>query len=475
MDDRARRGVGWLALVSAATKGSQLVVTLVLAALFSASDLGVVALTLALINTAMIVQSMGVTAVIGRTERDPDRMAGTVLTMTSLLALLLTAAGIGGAPVLARALDAPAAAPLLATASIGLPFMAVAWVQLAVMSRSLDFHLRFLPDVGSALAGAAVTIGLALNGSGPMAVAVGFVVTAVAQPVLGVVVGVRVRPCWDADAAREAAHWIVSVGTGVIAATVVLNIDYPIVSRVLGPDALGVYSLAFRFAFLPYALLGTVFASVAFALYANVIRDGRRGEAVSAQAHFTHLLLVTVGGMYVVIGQLADRIVLLGERWAPAIPALILLCAFGVGRAVLTLWCQMLMATGRLRWYAGFECGHLALLAVSLLLFARFGVVAVAFVQAVAVWTIVAGVWVALAREQVAPAGRDLLRAVVGLAVPAGACAALAAAVHQRFPSTVLGAVGEGAVLVCCFAAVAGATNRSLVVSLVRRPRAVRP
>jgi len=470
MDDRARRGVGWLTLVSVATKGSQLVVTVVLAALFTEADLGVVALTLALVNTAMVVQSMGVTAVISRTEHDAERMAGTVLTMTAAAATLLTVAGVAGAPALAGAVDAPAAAPLIRVVSIGLPFMAIAWVQLALMSRGLNFRQRLVPDIGSAIGGAAVTVGLALAGAGPMSVAVGFVVTAASQPVLGVAVGVRVRPRWDRRAAGEAFRWIATVGAGAIAATVVLNIDYPIVSRILGPDALGLYSLAFRLGFVPYALLGTVLASVAFALYANLMRDGDRAEAAAANTHFTRLLLLTVGGTYVVAVLLADRIVLLGDRWAAAAPALMVLCGYGLGRALLTLWYESVVATGRLRLYTLLECAHLILLAMLLVTFTRYGIVAAALAQAGAVWTMVATVWIAARRAHVAPAPRDLVRAVGGFAVPAVACVLLSRALHPVLsdPRSLPAAAGEAVALIVCYGVVAVVVNRAFVTSLLR-------
>ena len=473
VSDRARTGVLWLGLVNTATKSIQLVVTLALAAIFTEGELGVVALAVSLATTAMVVQSMGVNHVVSRTEHDEHVMAGTVLTMSFLPTAVLTVAGLVGSSRIAAALGAPGAAPLIATFAIGLPFMAIAWLQMALMSRRLDFRLRLLPDVGSAAIGAVVTIILAVRGAGPISVPVGFVVSAVLQWLLAVLVGVRVRPRWDREAAREALHWIANVGLGAIVFAVVINIDFPIVSRILGTDSLGLYSLAFRVAWLPYLLLSVVLAHVAFPLYARLIRDGREGELADAVARITHVLLVVVGGMYVIIMLLAERLVLLGERWAPAALPLMVLCGYGAGLSLLTLWYESIIVTGRLRQYLCFMASHLLLLVVLLLVYARHGITAVAFVQTAIVWALVAAVWVALRRAKVAPPVRDLARAMLGFLVPAATCVGVVTLARwggfEPDPRSRLGSALELLVLVACYAGVAGLTNRSLFAVLLKR------
>ena len=104
---RAVRGSLWHGAVNLVSKSSQMLVTLVLAALLTEGQLGAVALAVALVNLGQVVQSIGVYDVIGRTERDPRRTAGTVLTFS-----------VGAGLVLAAALGA-AAGPL--TAALGTP------------------------------------------------------------------------------------------------------------------------------------------------------------------------------------------------------------------------------------------------------------------------------------------------------------------------------------------------------------------
>ncbi|WP_101948128.1 oligosaccharide flippase family protein [Mycobacterium sp. 3519A] len=476
VSERARAGVLWLGFVNVATKGSQMVVTLALAAVFTEGELGLVALTLSLANTAMIVQSMGVNNVITHTGRDEHVMAGTALTMSLVPTTVLTLVGVLGASHIARAFDAPGAAPLIAIVAVGLPFWAFGWFQTALMNRRLDFRRRLLPDVGSAAIGATVTLVLALRGVGPVSAAIGVLVLAVLQPFFALLVGVRVRPTWDRGAAGEALHWIMTVGAGAVVYTVMINVNFPIVSRLLGVDALGLYSLAFRVGMIPYLLAAVVLSAVAFPLYARLIREGRRDELAHAVAQFTHVLLLGVGGLYVILALLSGHLVIFGERWAPAVPALVALCLYGLGLSLLTLWYQGVIVSGRLRQYLCFEIAHLALLVGLLLMFARSGITAAAIAQTAAVWTVLAAAGVAVYRAKVAPPLGDSVRAIWGFLIPAAACVVLVVVSRwlgiEADPGSLLGAVCELIVLAGCYCGIAVLTNRSLAASLIRRQNA---
>ncbi|MEU4804219.1 oligosaccharide flippase family protein [Actinosynnema sp. NPDC023587] len=465
----AVRGSLWLFLVNLVGKGGQVAVTLVLAAFLTEEGLGLVALTVALVNIGQVVQSAGVYDVISRTGLDPRRMAGTLLTLSVgtgvALALLLVLAADG----IAAALGAPGVAPLIRLAAASLPFTAAAGVQMGLLHRDLDFRRRLLPDAGGAVLGAALTIVLAAQGFGPHALVYGLLCTAVAQPVLGVAVGVRVRPRWDADAAAEAVRWISVVGPGALVAVLLVNVDYLAVGHELGTEAVGVYSLAYRIAWVPCIMVAVVLGGVVFPLCARLIRTGRRGELPQAAGRFTHAVLVVTGGLYAVTAALADRVVLFGDRWAPAALPLVLLCGYGFGFGLLHLWYQVIRAAGHARRYLALELAHLVALVVGLALCTRYGVVAVAITQLAVVWAMVPLAWLVLARNGIAPPG--LARMAASVAVGVACCLAVGRLFGDLFGPTLPGALGEAAALVLGYTAAALPANRRTVRELreVRR------
>ena len=465
---RAVRGSLWLFGINLVSKGSQMAVTLVLAAFLTEEGLGLVALAVALVNIGQVVQSMGVYDVVSRTDRDPRRVAGTLLVLSVGAGVVLAVALVLAADGIAVALDAPSVAPLVRLAAVSLPFSAVAGVQMGLLHRDLDFRRRMLPDAGGAVLGAAVTVALAVGGAGPWSLVVGLLCTAVAQPVLGVVVGVRVRPVWDVEAAGEASRWIAVVGPGALVAVLLINVDYLAIARVHGPEAVGVYSLAYRIAWVPYILVAVVLGGVVLPLCAKLAREGQGLSEVVGR--FTSAALVLTGGLYAVTAVLADRVVVFGARWVEATVPLALLCLYGLGISLLHVWYQVLKAAGFARRYLVLEVSHLVLLVGGLVAFTRQGVVAVALVQVVAAWSIVPWTWWALVRRGIGPSPAALVLGVVGVVAAAGCCAAVGFSFGDVFgpPGSVVAALGEGVVLAVVCGVVCGgvlklAGNREVV------------
>ncbi|MBB5851307.1 oligosaccharide flippase family protein [Amycolatopsis umgeniensis] len=451
---RAVRGSLWLGAVNLVSKSSQMLVTLVLAALLTEGQLGVVALAVSLVNVGQVVQSVGVYDVIGRTGRDPRRMAGTVLTLSVGAGLVLAVALAAAAGPITASFGAPDAAGLVRLAAFGLPFSAAGGVQMGLMHRKLDFRRRLLPDGGGAILGAAVTVVLAVGGVGPASLVIGLVSTAVAQPLLGALAGGGVRPYWDTAAAGEALRWAVVVGPAAVVGALLVNLDYLVVGQLLGPEAVGVYSLAYRLAWVPYIMVAVVLGAVAFPVFTRLHREN--GTLAAALTRFTRAVLVLTGGLYLALAVLADRVVLLGARWADAAGPLTLLAGYGLGICLLQIWYQAVKATGHARRYLVLECVHLLLFAAGLVSSARLGITAVAAVQFGAAWLMVPLAWRVLAGLGVATPARELagiITRVLGACAVGAVPSVLLAQAGLFGPSDSLpGALCEGVVLVAGYA-----------------------
>ncbi|MFD9700823.1 oligosaccharide flippase family protein [Lentzea sp. NPDC059081] len=465
MTDVAVRGSLWLFAVNLVSKSSQIAVTLALAVFLTEADLGAVALVVSVVNIGQVVQAMGVYDIVSRTERDPLRLAGTVLTMSVGTGAVLAVAVIAAAHPIAGALGAPESAGLLRLAALTLPFTAAGGVQMALMHRNLDFRRRMLPDAGGMLLGAAVTVALAANDSGPTALVAGLLCTAVAQPVLAAVAGARIRPVWDRDCAAEAARWMAVVGPGALIAVLLINVDYLALGHVLGPEAVGGYSLAFRVAWVPYIMVAVVLGGVLFPVCADLVRSGRRDELPATLHRFTVATLVVTGGLYVVVALLADGIVVLGAQWADAARILVLLCGYGLGLGLLHVWYQAIRAAGHAKQYLALEAAHLVSLLTALVFTTSHGPEAVATTQLVVVWLLVPVTWLVLARTGLALPrfARPVATVVAGGALCLGLRGVLPAG------TSIPGLVATGVVLAAAYAAVVLPLNRTVLIGLKER------
>ncbi|WP_245786314.1 oligosaccharide flippase family protein [Lentzea albida] len=465
MTDVAVRGSLWLFAVNLVSKSSQVVVTLALALFLTEADLGAVALVVSLVNIGQVVQAMGVYDIVSRTTRDPLTTAGTVLTMSVAAGAVLAAVLVATAGPLAAALGAPDAAGMLRLAALTLPFTAAGGVQMALMHRDLDFRRRMLPDAGGMLLGAAVTVTLAARGTGPSSLVWGLLCTAVAQPVLAAVAGARIRPVWDRDAAAEATRWLVVVGPGALIAVLLINVDYLAIGHVLGPQAVGGYSLAFRIAWVPYIMIAVVLGGVLFPICAGLVRSGRSDQLPATLERFTTATLVITGGLYTTVALSAHGIVVLGEQWAGAARLLALLCGYGFGLGLLHVWYQVIRAAGHARQYLALEATHLVLLLTALVFTTGHGPAAVAITQVTVVWLLVPVTWLVLRRNGLAfPLP---VRAISSVGGAAAACWAISAVLPGS--TGLAGLVTTGLVLLTAYCAIALPLNRTVLIGLKER------
>lgn len=418
-------GALWLGLVNLLSKGTQVAVTLALGVYLNAAELGTVTIAVVVLNLGVVLQSAGVYDVIARTTEEPLRFAGTVATLSVGVGSLVAVAVALLAPQLARLVGAPEAASLLRVIMVSLPFTAYAGVQMGYLHRGLDFRRRMLPDAGSALVGAGVTVVAAATGAGTWSLVAGIVTTAVLAPFLGALVGLRIPLRWSTHHARQTLSWASTTAPAAVLGVLLLNIDYIVISRSLGDAATGVYSFAFRIAYVPYVMIAVVLGGVAFPVYARLMRTGGRGDVAAAMVTFVHVVVALTGGAYLGLALLADRIVVVDQRWADSAEVLQVLCPYGFLLGLVLTGYEVLRASGRPGLYLRAEMAHLLLLAGGAVLLVRFGVLGVAAAQSVAA-LVTAGlvVWM-LART-------DLLAGGLGAAVvrPGLAAVTVAAGHH---------------------------------------------
>ena len=101
----------------------------------------------------------------------------------------------------------------------------------------------------------------------------------------------RVWPGWDAPAARWMLRFGVPLALTSLVEYIVLNLDYVVVGRVLGPVALGLYLLAYNVSNWPVSIVTDAVRRVSIAGFAHVSADD---EAVRAGFHRTFRILAIV-------------------------------------------------------------------------------------------------------------------------------------------------------------------------------------
>lgn len=418
----ATRGALWLGAANLLSKGSQILVTLALGIFLSAAEVGMATVAVALLNLGLVLQLGGVYDMIARTSEEPRAFAGTVATLSLGMSVVTAVVCVVFAPRITSWLGAPGAGTLLQVAALSLPFTAYAGVQMGCLHRDLDFRRRLIPDAGAALTGAVVTVVCAAQGQGAWSLVAGLITTAVLMPLLGMAVGVRIPLRASPEHARMVARWVSITGPGALIGLVLLNVDYLIVSRYLGEAATGVYSFAYRIAFVPYIMGAVVIGAVSFPVYARLAASDGIAAIAPALARFLHIVVALTGAGYLALALLADRVVVIGPQWSDSGPVLRVLAAYGVMLSVIVACHHALRAAGRPALYLLAQIFHVLTLVGIAMWWVSYGILGVAWAQVLAAGLALMLVLGMLHRL-------DLLRSSLGLALfrPAVAGAVVAA------------------------------------------------
>jgi O-antigen/teichoic acid export membrane protein/O-antigen ligase len=391
---RAVAGSGWLGLGAVAAKTCQTAVLLVFAAVLAPDRFGIITLAAVLLNVCTVVADLGTSTALVPFRGDAERAARSALSLALGLSLALVAVVWTTAPLLATTLQiGPEGAGVLRGVVLCVPFAAASGVSAELLRRSLDFRRRVLPDIGGNIVGAVVTVSALAAGRGVFALVIGQLAQAVLVLVLFWALRRPVLPGWS----RADVRALLAFGGGWAGSSLltllILNLDFLLVAHRLGVHDVGTYSMAFRLAYMPYLLIAMVIGGSLFAHLAGM-RGVAAGHAAVDAAILVHALVVP---LYAGLLVLAPGLTLLGDAWAPAVPALRWLAVYGLALSALEVLVVVLKAAGRTTDVLVLTGLHLVLLLALLLLVVDRGITAVATAQVVAgsLTVVAAGVLVA--------------------------------------------------------------------------------
>lgn len=413
----AVQGAGWLGAGAMVVKMSQTAVLLLLAALLAPEAIGVLSIGALVLNVTSAFTDLGTSTALVYWKGDAQRAARSALTLALGLAFAVTAAMWIAAPTLAATLNAgDLGVRVIRGMVLCLPFLAVAGVAQELLRRALAFRRRVVPDMVGALAGSALTVGLAVDGHGAMSLVYGQLLQSALTMVLLWRMHPVVVPGWSTGDVKALLSYGGSLAGGSILTLLMLNVDYLVVAHQLGAHEVGVYSMAFRLAYMPYLLLAVVIGGAVFAHLCRL-----QGPAVGATATEAAVVLhALVVPLYLGVLLLAPQLELLGHQWESGVAALRWLAAYGLVLSALELVMVALKAAGHTRDTFVLTGMHLVVLVALLLAVVDRGVTFAAVAQlAGGLVTLVAAVVVVRRRvEGIAWAGlaRGLLPVAAGAA-----------------------------------------------------------
>jgi O-antigen/teichoic acid export membrane protein len=327
---RAGHALVWQGIQHAGGKIIYLLRIPILARLLAPDDFGLMAIAIIAVEFLMHVTNFGMIPALVQRERPDHRHYDSAWTVGLLRAGLVSAAVFLAAPWIADIFGDPRAAAVIRLLALRPLIQAAASIRVADLTRDLQFRGLAILSLSEALAASAISIALA-PWYGVWALAFGSLAGPFVHMVLSYLLA-PYRPAVSLDRTATAAlirfgRWIFLIGIIALAGRSVLH---AVISRRLGAEALGIYFLAAKIAFLPTEISSQLIGSVAFPMYARLQSD-LAGSARAFRALLSGLaamLFPLLALLIVLAPSLVDEV--LGPRWESTAPIIQLLAVVSV-------------------------------------------------------------------------------------------------------------------------------------------------
>ena len=375
---KTTHGIAWVALSTIIIRLFNFLTKIVLARLLVPADFGLLAIGLLAINSMGLFRDLGLGATLIYKKDDSEyTAANTAFILLPLVASILFLIAYFAAPNIAVFFDNTAVEPIVQVLALTFVISSFGTVPSMLLEKELEFKKKVLPETVPIIGYACVTIWLAINGYGVWSLVYGQIVSAMLTAGLIWMVS-DWRPTFKFD--RKIARELFGYGKHIMGASIIIflvtNIDDAIVGRVLGMEALGFYTLAYTISNLPATQITHLVGRVTFPAYSKLQDDwGALGRAYLKTLKYVLMLSIPAAfGIFVIAPDFVS--VVLGDKWMPAVPALQVLCFFGLSRSIAATTGSIFQAIGKPKIL--FKVGVVQLFLMMLLiqpLITRFGIV----------------------------------------------------------------------------------------------------
>jgi lipopolysaccharide exporter len=329
----ATRGFLWTMLSFGGNKFVILALTALLARLLLPEDFGLVTAGLTIITFFDAALDLGVGyALVYEQQRGIDERVRLASGLNLLLSASICAIGIACSPLIAALFGERGHTLLFATLFLYPLFRGASQVNDAVLKRDMMFRRRTIADLVRAGVRVAVSVPLALVGTGAWSIALGIIASEAACTILMWSL-VPIRPDFRLRWSRVKS--LVSFGGAVTGVRVLgsfrSSVDYLFVGSVLGASALGYYGMGYRLPELVIANVLWIFTTVAFPVYARAKAGGieRLSAAMLRATRLVALFGLAAGVMLAVLAPLAIPVVFSAEWNVAIVPMALVSLALG--------------------------------------------------------------------------------------------------------------------------------------------------
>lgn len=385
MDDlktRAISGIIWSLADRLGLQAVQFGVSIILARLLLPAQFGIIGMLALFIAVAQSLMDSGFGSALIQ-KQNADRVdESSIFFFNIIVGITLAYALCLTAPWIAKFYDQPLLVGLTRFMSLSLVFNAFGLVQLAILTKRLDFKTQMKVGIAASIASGAIGVYLALKGYGVWSLAVQSVSNALFRSaILWVVSPWRPALAFSPRALRQ----MVGFGSRLAAAgmlnTFFDNFYYAFIGKMFSATDLGYYTRASSMERVVTSATTQTISRVMFPALATIQNDTERLKRYYQEA--TKLIVFVSFPIMIGLASVSDNLIpfLFGARWQPSAYYFSVLCIAGMLYPLHALNLNALQVKGRSDVFLRLEIAKKILILASVAMSYRWGIAGLLYAQ----------------------------------------------------------------------------------------------
>ncbi|MCI0551211.1 MAG: lipopolysaccharide biosynthesis protein [Anaerolineae bacterium] len=318
----AVQGTAWRFMSYFGGKFMVFLSTIFLARLLAKDDFGIVGYALTAVALLDVASDLGVAEAVVYYEKD-DRKNSTAFWISLAIGFALFGLSWILAPLLVVYFRDDRVLEISRIMALTFPFSALGSTHEAILRKNLAFERTTIPVFFRAVTKGLISLILAFMGFGAWSLVWGQLSgTLISSILLWVLTPWRPSLEFDFAGARSLlSYGVKDIGTNFLS-MILLNLDYWLVGRYLGAEALGVYTLSYRLPELLILQFARIISQVNFPIYTKMREiHGSLARGFWKTTAFVSLITIPLGIGLALLAR-PFTIVFLSEKWIDAVPVL---------------------------------------------------------------------------------------------------------------------------------------------------------
>jgi len=344
------KSAGWAGLASIVIYGINAITKILLARFLFPEDFGLFAMAFFFISFLTMFIGFGIGDFLVVSKDKFEKNASVAFLLTTVIGVTLFLLSFFSAPLISSFFQNKELTLIIRVLSVMFVFDSVVVIFRAFLMRELHFFRKSMIEITSAIVYGGVVIALAYLGHGVWSI----VFASVIQHFILLLLFVLLSP-WKSlfsftTITLKDAISILKIGTqffsGTFLAWTVTTIDNVIVGKRLGEAQLGYYSFGYNIANMPVTGFTHIFTGIFQSVYAKLSQEKQRlQKAYILSLRWTLLFVLPAAGGLFVLSDFFIQVVI-GEKWLPMLPILLILALYSPMRCLSTLQAHLLEALG---------------------------------------------------------------------------------------------------------------------------------